>query len=59
MLSKVSNFNLCVEEVGQKLALCNLVVRLTLLQKIVDAQLLDAELADVAGRLSSGETMDD
>ena len=59
MLSEVSDFDLGVEEVGQKLALCNLVARPTLLQKIVDAQLLDAELTDVVGRLSSGETMDD
>jgi hypothetical protein len=58
MLSMASEFNLCVAEVGERMALCNLVARPTLLQRVVDAQLLDSELADVMRRLSSGEPVD-
>ena len=58
MLSSVSEFDLSVREVGVRLALCNLVVRPTLLQWVIDAQLLDAELVEVVSRLNSGETID-
>ena len=33
-------------------------MRPTLLQRVIDAQLLDAELAEVASILSSGESID-
>ena len=58
MLSMVSDFDLCVAEVGEGLALCNLVAIPTLVQRVIDAQLLDAELTEVMSRLSSGETID-
>ena len=59
MLSVVSNFDLEVTEVGERLAVCNLVARPTLLQRIIDVQLLDVELAEVVSRLSSGVTIED
>ena len=58
MLSSVYDFDLDVVEVGERLALCNLVVRPTLLHRVIDAHLLDAELEEVVSRLSSGETFD-
>ena len=45
MLSMVSDFDLSVAEVGERLALCNLAAKPTLLQWVIDAQLLDAEQA--------------
>ena len=57
MLSTISDFDFSVAEVGERLALCNLVVRPTVLQWIIDAPLLDYELAEVVRRLSSGESI--
>ena len=57
MLSVVSDFDLVVAEVGERLALCNLVAIPTLLQRVIDVQLSDAKLAEVVSRLSSGETI--
>ena len=54
MLSMTSEFDLHVAEVGERLALCNLVARPMMLQRVIDAQLLDPELANVMRRLSSG-----
>ena len=59
MLSVVSNVVLEVAEVGEKLAVCNLVARPTLLQRVIDVLLLDVELAEVVSRLGSGETIED
>ena len=47
MLSSVSDFDLDVAEMGGRLALCNMVARPNLMQRVIDAQLLDAELAEV------------
>ena len=58
MLSSANDFDLEVAEVGERLALCNLVARPTLLQRVIDAQLLDVELVEVVSRLSSGETIE-
>ena len=59
MLKLVSYFDLCVEEVGENKALCNLVVRPTLIQKIVEAQLKDLELADMVSKLKNGDILDE
>ena len=52
-------FDLEVAEVGERLAVCNLVARPTLLQRVIDVMLLDVELAEVVSRLGSGETIED
>ena len=52
-------FDLEVVEVGERLAVCNLVARPTLLQRVIDVMLLDVELAEVVSRLSSGVTIED
>ena len=36
------DFDLCVDELGGKLVLCNLVAKPTIIEKIVDAQVRDA-----------------
>ena len=58
MLNFICDFDLCVEEVGERMALCNLVARPTLIEKIIESQMKDAELVDILGKLSNGELMD-
>ena len=50
MLSVVSNFDLEVAEVGEKVVVCNLVARPTLLQRVIEVLLLDVELAEIVRR---------
>ena len=59
MLNLVSDFDLWVKEVGERMALCYLVARPTIIQKIIEAQLKDAELTDVVSKLSIGELLED
>ena len=58
MLNFFCDFDLCVEEVGERMALRNFVVRPTMIQMIIDAQLLDVELASVVSKLRNGEILD-
>ena len=59
LLNFACDFDLCVDELGGKLVLCNLVAKPTIIEKIVDAQLLDAKFVAIMGKLRSGELLED
>ena len=57
LLQALGEFELCLEDLGDRIALCNLVAKPTILQKIADAQAEDPELGEIQGKLVAGEVL--
>ena len=58
MLNFVCDFSICVDEVGEKMVLCNLVAKPTIIEKIIESQLKDVELVAIMRKLSNGDLME-
>ena len=58
LLRALGEFELCLEDLGDWIALCNLVAKPTILQKVADAQVEDPELGEIWSKLSTGEALE-
>ena len=58
LLQALGEFELCLEDLGDRIALCNLVARPTIVQKVLETQLEDPKLGEIQSKLVVGEVLE-
>ena len=58
LLQALGEFELCLEDLGDQIALCNLVVRPTIIQKVLEAQMEEPELGEIWSKLVAGVVLE-